>query len=104
MIVVPRKLVVYLLAVACSFAATPPACVGSLPVGSFRLLVQPETGGGSRPLRRLNSLKAGEKLRYEPARIPDAVKQKAQVALVLVPPSQNLIVLDPHAAAKPAEW
>jgi hypothetical protein len=104
MIVVPRKLVVYLVAVACSFAATPPACVGSLPVGSFRLVVQPEKGGGARPLRLLNNLKAGEKLRYEPFRIPDAVKQKAQVALVLVPPSQNLIVLDPHAAAKPAEW
>jgi hypothetical protein len=102
--VVPRMLAVYLAAAACSFAATPPACVGSLTVGSFRLMVQPERGNAARPLRLLNNLKAGEKLRYEPSRIPDAVKQKAQVALVLVPPSQDLVVLDPHAASKPAEW
>jgi len=73
-------------------------------VGSFRLTVQPEKGGAARSLMLLNNLKAGEKLRYEPAKIPDAVKKKAQVALVLAPPSQGLIVLDPHAAAKPAEW
>jgi hypothetical protein len=78
--------------------------VGSLPVGSFRLTVQPEKGGGARSLLLLNNLKAGERLRYEPAKIPEAVKQKAQVALVLVPPSEGLVVLDPHAAAKPAEW
>ena len=102
---VSPKLVVSLAALAASFAATtPPACVGSLPVGSFRLLVQPEKGGGVRSLRLLNNLKAGAKLRYEPVKIPDAVKQKAQVALVLLPSSQDLMVLDPMAAGKPAEW
>jgi hypothetical protein len=52
----------------------------------------------------VNNLKAGEKLRYDPAKIPDAFQQKAQVALVLAPASQKLVVLDPHAAAKPGEW
>ena len=102
---VQRKLLVSLVALTSTYAATtPPSCVGSLPVGSFRLLVQPEKGGGARPLRLLNNLKAGEKLRYEPVKIPDAVKQKAQIAVVLLPPTQDLIVLDPKPAAKSAEW
>jgi hypothetical protein len=92
------------LAIATLIAATPPNCVGSLPVGSFRLTVQSEKGAGARSLRLLNSLKAGEKLHYDPVKIPDAAKEKGQVALVLVPPSQQLTVLDPRPATKPAEW
>ena len=102
--VAPRTLLVFLLAMAAAAGATPPGCVGSLPVGSFRLTVQPEKGGAARPLRALNHLQAGQKLRYEPVKIPDAVKQKAEVALLLVPPSEQLIVLEPRAAGKSAEW
>jgi hypothetical protein len=76
--------------------------VGSLTVGSFRLVVQPEKGG--RPLRLLNNLQAGAKLRYEPLKIPETSRLKAQVAMVLVAPSNDLTVLDPKPAGKPAEW
>src|SRR5437867_658860 len=102
--VVSRTLLVFAAAVALSAAATPPSCIGSLPVGSVRLMVEPEKGGPARSLRLLNNLKAGAKVRYEPLRIPDAVKQKAHVALLLISPAQELAVLDSRPAAKACEW
>ena len=100
----PRTFVVFFASLALAAAATPPSCIGSLPVGSFRLTVRPEKGGPARSLRSLNNLKAGQTLRYEPVKIPDAVKQKASVALLLVSPAQELAVLDSRPASKACEW
>ncbi len=91
-----------------SVAAAPRACLGSLPVGSFRLRVEPSGGGPSLPVRTVNALRAGQKLTYEPVRLPDENKKKAQVAVVVVPAGERgsgeLAVFDPVKAAAPASW
>ncbi len=84
-------------------ATIPNKCVGSLSIGSFRLLVERDKHP-PRALRLVNNLKAGETLRYEPVKIPEASKSKGQVAVILVGPAQELAVLEPRAAAKAAEW
>jgi len=64
-------------------AATPP-CAGSLNVCRFRLLVEPAKSGALLPLQDINTIEAGEKLKYEPLHIPPAIRDKAKVALLLV--------------------
>jgi hypothetical protein len=86
-------------------AAAPRACVGSLPVGTFRITVAPEQGGKARPVRLVNRLVAGYRLRYEPVKLPARTEKKARVAVALVPDnSDDIIVLDPKPALQPAEW
>jgi hypothetical protein len=98
-----------------------PACAGSLHVGSFRLLVEPATGGAPLPLHDVNMIQPGEKLRYEPVHLAPAIKHKARIALLLVPASahlpdqvqgrgegsggdQDIEVLDAQPARDSAEW
>jgi len=99
-----------------------PACAGSLHVGSFRLLVEPATGGTPLPLHDVNMIQAGQKLRYEPVHLAPAIKDKARIALLLVPASsahfedqgqdrgegrggdQDIDVLDAQPARDSAEW
>ncbi len=89
-----------------SHAAVPRACVGSLPVGTFRFLVIPKQGGVARPVRLVNALLPGYKLRYEPVRLPASTEKKARVAVALVAAdkSEDIVVLDAKPALEPAEW
>lgn len=84
------------------------ACPGSLPVGSFRLRVEPANGGPPLPIRGVNALRKGQKLRYEPVKLPQDTEEKAQVAVVLVPTgdrgSGELTVFEPVKATKAAQW
>ena len=87
---------------------TPPACLGNAPVGSFRLLVESAKGGPAIPVNRINMILPGEKLKYEPVSLPAPIKEKARIAIVLVPTSgagqKDMQVLEAHPAKLPAEW
>ena len=73
-------------ALSTSTPVTPrPICVGSAPVSRFRLLVEPPGGGPAIPLSAVNRLEPGDRLKYEPIRVPDELKTKARVAIILVP-------------------
>jgi len=67
-----------------------PACSGSLHVGSFRLLIEPAAGGAPLALHDVNMIQPGQKLRYEPVHLAPAIKDKAKIALLLVPASAHL--------------
>jgi len=102
-----------------------PICAGTLNVGSFRLLVTPASGGTPLPLHDVNILEPGEKLKYEPVHIAPAIKDKAKIALLLVPTDtvkahkdskdsdeekkhekngDDLEILPAHPAKDPGEW
>lgn len=85
--------------------AAPSGCVGSAPVTSFRLTVQPS---GSPPLRLrlLNNLPVGSRVSYRPLDLPADMKKDAKLTLVLVPqdPDGNVTVLEPKLAAAAGDW
>ena len=100
-------------------AVTVPPCAGSLNVSRFRLLVEPPKSGPYLPLRDINIIEAGEKLKYEPLHLPPAIKDKAKIAVLLVPvaspaakgtnkekekKTQDIDVLEPRAAKDATEW
>src|SRR3990170_1634593 len=87
-------------------AAPTRACAGSLPVGTFRFTVVPEQGGPPRPVRLVNAILPGYKLRYEPVKLPASTEKKARVAVALVPAgnTEDIIVLEPKPALEAAEW
>ena len=62
-----------------------PPCAGSLSVARFRLMVEPAKSGPLLPIQEINILQPGEKLKYEPLHIPPAIRDKAKVAVLLVP-------------------
>jgi len=67
------------------FAVAPPACLGGVSVSTFRLLLEPEGKGPALPLSTVNIIRPGEKLKYEPIHVPEPIKDKAQIAIMLVP-------------------
>jgi hypothetical protein len=66
-------------------AATSPPCLGGVTVSTFRLLLQPGGKGPALPLSSVNTIVPGEKLKYDPIHIPAPIKDKAQIAILLVP-------------------
>lgn len=85
--------------------AAPRACVGSTPVGSFRITVSPEQGAAGRPIRQVNILQPGYRLRYEPLKFPATVEKQARVAIALIPvDNSDIEVLDPQPALEAAVW
>jgi hypothetical protein len=68
-------------------AVAPPPCLGGVSVSTFRLLLQPEGKGPALPLSSVNLIRPGERLKYEPIHIPSPIKDKAQIAILLVPAS-----------------
>lgn len=79
-----------------------------MPVGTFKILVVPLNGGPALPLSAVNVVGPGEKLRYEPVKLPDDLKEKARVSVIIVPASdstaRHLEVLPPKPVKVPAEW
>jgi hypothetical protein len=53
-----------------------------VPVGTFRLLVVPVKGGPALPLSAVNVVGPDEKLRYEPVKLPEDLKEKARVSVI----------------------
>lgn len=97
------------------FAAGLPAlaqvegCVGSVSVAEFRLLAASNDPGSPVwiPLRRLNNLPRGYRVRYQPGRLDAGADPKdAALTLVLVPKdnSGDVTVLQPGPATAVSEW
>ena len=68
-------------------AVAPPPCLGGVSVSTFRLLLLPEGKGPALPLSSVNLIRPGDRLKYEPIHIPNPIKDKAQIAILLVPAS-----------------
>ncbi len=83
-------------------------CPAGVPVGTFKLLVLPVKDGPALPLSAVNFIVPGEKLRYEPLKLPDDLKEKARVSVIIVPATDNaardLRVLRAQPVQEPAEW
>ncbi|MGB7024605.1 MAG: hypothetical protein WBD73_12465 [Candidatus Acidiferrales bacterium] len=84
------------------------SCPGSMPVSSFKLLVEPRGGGLALPLSSVNLIALGDKLKYEPVNLPANMKGKARVAVLLAPlatdTSGHIDVLEVKPANAAAEW
>ena len=70
-------------------ATTLPPCLGGVSVSTFRLLLQPEGKGPALPLSSVNVIQPGERLKYEPIHVPAPIKDKAQIAILLVPVTKS---------------
>ena len=82
-------------------------CPAGVPVGTFKLLVVPVKGGPALPLNAVNVLGPDQKLRYEPVKLPEDLKEKARVSVIIVPAdnaSKHLEVLPAQPVRDPAEW
>jgi hypothetical protein len=68
----------------------------------------PIKGGPALPLNAVNIVGPDDKLRYEPVKLPDDLKEKARVSVIIVPAADNtskhLEVLPPQPMKNPAEW
>lgn len=89
--------------------ADPLLCVGTnLSVGTFRLLITPPEGGPALPMNSVNMIQPGDSLKYEPVHFPPGVRNKAKIALVLVPSPESsrkgIEVLAARPADKSATW
>src|SRR5579883_1130971 len=101
-------LIILLTTVPC-LALIPPACLGTnLSVGNFKLLVTPPKNGSPLPINMVNVIRAGDKLKYEPLQLPPNIRDKAKIAVLIVPAPEekgkHLEVLDVKPAKEPAEW
>ena len=68
-------------------AVAPPPCLGGVSVSTFRLLLLPEGKGPALPLSSVNLIRPGDRLKYEPIHIPNPIKDRAQIAILIVPAS-----------------
>ncbi len=77
-------------------------------LGKLQLDVIPPGGGSSLPLRLVNRLEKGSRLRYQPGSIAKEYRKKGKIALVLVPAAteakEELHVLSPQPLGKTCEW
>lgn len=80
--------------------------MGSAPVTSFRLTVQPSGNPTALRVRLLNNLPAGARIAYRPLDLPADMKKDAKLTLVLVPLDSNaaVTVLEPKLAAANGDW
>ena len=83
-------------------------CPGAVTITSFKLVVEPVGSGVMLPVSAINLIQPGEKLHYEPVRLPAKWKDRAKVAVVLAPPttddSGQVEVLAPKPANAAAQW
>src|SRR5581483_10755478 len=101
------RILTFAAAGAAAAAAVPQGCVGSVAVASFRLSAGPAAGRAATvPIRLLNNLPAGSRVRYQPLDLPADLKKDAKLTLVLVPKSSSgqITVLEPRLAANSTEW
>jgi len=105
-----------------AFASTLPPCLGGVSVSTFRLVLEPEGKGPVLPVSEVNIIRPGEKLRYEPIHVPAPIKNKAEIAILLVRDSKpspeegakekskekqkdkDLVVMAARPAKSPTEW
>ena len=101
------RILTFAAACAAAAGAASQGCIGSVAVTSFRLSVSPAAGSAATvPIRLLNNLPAGSRVRYQPLDLPADLKKDAKLTLVLVPKSEGgqITVLEPRLAANSTEW
>lgn len=91
-----------------SGALPPITCPAGGPIGNVDLRVVTPGKSHSLPLRTINRLTEGDTVTYAPI-LRNGEKRTGEVSLVLAPAvpaakGQNIMVLDPKPAGKPAEW
>jgi hypothetical protein len=83
-------------------------CVGSVPITTFRLSASPSRSGSPvwMPIRQINNLPSGYRIRYQPGAVPADMGKDAAVALWIVPKTGDgqMQVLAPAPAASSTEW
>ena len=97
-------LLLFFLSARCALAAD---CPSGPPIASIRLFVIPSNGGPPLPLNSVNSVESGQKLRYEPIKLPDDVKDTARVSIIVIPADtgrKHFDVLTAQPVKEPAEW
>jgi hypothetical protein len=104
------KSLVALLACSCavSQAAAPLSCAAGVPLGGLELSVLAGGKAAPLPLRGINRLAEGNRVRYSPVRLR---RKGGKVALVVAPaapkpgaPAPKIEVLEPKSADKRQEW
>lgn len=83
-------------------------CVGSVAITTFRLSASSATGGSPiwMPVRQINNLPSGYRVRYQPGAVPADMGKDGAVALILVPKTGDgqMQVMQPGPAATTTEW
>lgn len=82
-------------------------CAGGVAVSTFRLTVAPPAAGGAQlPMRQVNNLPAGYRIRYQPRQLPPNLDRDARLTLVMVPTASDgqITVLEPRSLASATEW
>lgn len=97
--------------IAAAFLASPAAatvplgCAESVSLGTFQLTVRPFSQGAPLPLKSLASVPGGSRLLWNPLHLTTAASNDAEVAAVLVPSADGvLLTLEPRQAKARTEW
>ncbi|MGH9642272.1 MAG: hypothetical protein ACRD3Q_07580, partial [Terriglobales bacterium] len=94
-----------------SFASATQSCPVGKPLTAFNLVVELPKGGEALPVSEVNLIEPGDKLKYEPAKLPAKgakAKGPARVAILVASASGNdaghIEVLEVKPASAAAEW
>lgn len=83
-------------------------CPGGTPIATFDLTVVPPKSGPPLPLNAVNIVSPGDKLRYEPVKLPDDLKNTARISVIIIPASdsdaKHFKVLAAQPVKDAAEW
>jgi hypothetical protein len=86
-------------------AGTPLACLGSLPLGKFRISVYRPDRSSGLPIKDVESVPAGSKLVWEPVHLSSRFSGKGEIAVLVVPQTRGqLITLPPRKVGQRQEW
>lgn len=85
--------------------ATSPGCLGTVPLGKFRVSIAVPWKGAALPITEVNSIPTGARLVWDPVHLQPHFAQNGEIAaLVITKTSGELLVLDPHKAGERTEW
>ncbi len=107
-LVTPRALLFFVLLLGTSRHSFASGCPTGVPIATLKLSALPAKGGPPLPLNALNVASLGEKLRYEPVKLPDDLRSRARVSVIIVPAgdadAKHFTVLAAQPVKDPAEW
>lgn len=85
--------------------ATSPGCLGTVPLGKFRVSIAVPWKGAALPITDVNSIPTGARLVWDPVHLQPHFAQNGEIAaLIITKTSGELLVLDPHKAGERTEW
>ncbi len=84
---------------------TPPGCMGSAPLGRFRVSIyRPDKVAGI-PIRQVSQVPPGAELVWNPVHLSPQFSSKGEIAVLVVPRGHTrLVTLAPHKAGQYAQW